>query len=395
MSLKRSIIESIVRLRACFARTAKSRPASPRSIFILRNNDIGDLMIVTPIFEALKKHFPATQIIAGTGKWNLPILQNNPFLDRVIEINAPWHNRFVCPVPHRSLRGLRHSLDYIWHSHEAKELKALDCDIGIDILGSPEGALVLMRVGIPWRLGVNGYAGGHSACQQTVAHDEAIQVGRSALRFAELLGATRLPENRPQLFLTQQERNLAIDTWHSLNHPSQSRFKRIVIAPGGGVAEKCWPRESYQKLAALLRSSPNVQIIIVGNQSDYELGEYVRGESETVVNLCGKTSLRETFALVWAADGVACNSSMVLHTAAAFDKPTLVLLGSTFQSARKHKRLWGYGRNDVHLGRDPERDRIFTPDEAMSVAAVQFDLRKLAPTSSNEPNSVPSLSDTP
>ncbi len=40
--------------------------------------------------------------------------------------------------------------------------------------------------------------------------------------------------------------------------------------------------------------------------------------------------LRETFALIAAADGVVCNSSLLLHVAAAFSRPTLVLLGAAF-----------------------------------------------------------------
>ena len=329
-------------------------------------------MIVTPIFEALKRRFPTTDIVAGIGRWNLPVLVGNPFLDRVIEINAPWHNRFVCPVPHRSLRGLMRSLDYIWHSQEADQLEALSCDIGIDILGSPEGSLLMMRAGIPWRLGVKGYAGGQSACQQTIDCDETIQVGRAALRFVELLGATSLPETHPQLYLTQQEKNQATQTWLALNSHGSVGFKRIIIAPGGGVVKKCWPRESYHKLAASVTSSPNIQIAIVGSQSDCELGEFVRGGLSRVANLCGKTSLRETFALVWAADGVICNSSMILHTAAAFCKPTVVLLGETFNSAKGHKCNWGYGPNDLHLGREPDCNRIFTPDEVLPIVCSHF-----------------------
>lgn len=370
MSLKRSAVEAVVGLRACFAQTAKVQPVTPRSIFVLRNNDIGDLVIVTPIFEALKRRFPKTRIIAGIGSWNLPVLANNPYLDQVIEINAPWHNKFVCRAPHGSLRGLIRSLFYISCSQEANKLKTLRCSIGVDILGSPEGSLLMLSAGIPWRLGMNGYAGGHSACQQIVTFDEDKNVGRTALRFAELLGATNLPESRPQLFLTEQEKDQAVETWNKLN--LQGTAKRILIAPGGGFVEKCWPREHFQKLTEWLESLPNVQIMIVGSRSDFDLGEYVRHGSKQVTNLCGKTSLRETFALVWASDGVICNSSMALHTAAAFDKPTVVLLGRTFCSAEKHKSIWGYGVNDLHLGRERERNKICTVEEAIPIICSHF-----------------------
>ena len=67
--------------------------------------------------------------------------------------------------------------------------------------------------------------------------------------------------------------------------------------------------------------------------------------------------LRETFALVAAADGVVCNSSMLMHVAAAFGKPTVVLLGPSFPSARQHQAQWGYPGTCWSLGREAgERD---------------------------------------
>lgn len=374
MSLKRLLTENATRLVAGFAQNAKVSPSQPRSIFILRNNDIGDLLAITPLFAALKQTFPRAEIVAGIGDWNRAVLQNNPWVDRVLPINAPWHNKQVCRLPHNSPRGLLHSVRYIYTSDEIRRLKDARCDIGIDVLGSPEGSLLLMRAGIPWRLGVNGYAGGHSACQQTVTFSEHIQVGRAVLKFAELLGAKQLPDNRPQLFLTRLEQEQALKTWNTLNPSGTKLPKRIVLAPGGGFAEKCWPREYYQKLAAQLTQQPNVQVMILGGPADYELGELVKGGSNRITNLCGKTSLRETFALIGAADGVVCNSSMVSHTAAAFDKPTVVMLGKTFDSAQSHKQLWGYGTNDVHLGRDPDRDQIFTPEEVWPVLIKHFRL---------------------
>ena len=141
------------------------------------------------------------------------------------------------------------ALRYIAASEESKEplAKRNPGVIGTDVLGSAFGSLLLMRAGISFRLGVRGYAGGHSAAQGCVIYDEREHVGRGALRFAELLGATDLPENRPQLFP---------------DSPPQTR-NTVVIAPGGGFAGKCWPLENYVELARLL---VGVKIILTGGK---------------------------------------------------------------------------------------------------------------------------------
>jgi ADP-heptose:LPS heptosyltransferase len=374
MNWKRGLIESVVRGAGCFGARAAKQPEHPSAVFVLRNNDIGDLLIITPLFEALKRLFPRAQIIAGIGGWNQEVLRNNPWVDQVVQINAPWHNKQICKHPHNSPRGFVKSLHYIFTSNEVRHIKNLHCDIAIDVLGSPEGSLMMIRAGIPWRLGVKGYAGGYSGCQQNVAFDEETQVGRASLRFAELLGATSLPESRPQLFLTEQEKAQALKTWSALSQQNATKFKRILIAPGGGFLEKCWPREDYQRLVAQFAFQPDIQIAIIGSRSDYELGEFIKGASTPVANLCGKTSLRETFALVWASEGVICNGSMILHAAAAFDKPTIVLLGKMFDSAQKHKQLWGYGANDLHLGLESGRNTMFTVEEAIPIINSHFGL---------------------
>ena len=320
MSWKRTAIEAVCRFTSAFAPRASHRPGNPRSIFVLRNNDIGDLLVVTPLFAALRRAFPEARIIAGIGGWNFETLRDNPHVDEILPLNAPWHNGRVRP------QYLARSLLYIARSGEAGALTQRHCDIGIDVLGSPPGSLLLMRAGIPWRLGVRGYAGGDSAAQQCATFDSHEHVGRAALRFAELLGATELPENRPQIYLPAEP----------VQHGA------IVVAPGGGFAEKCWPLAHF---AALLDRLAPYRVMIVGGKSDAEAGAWlVRGRAN-VTDHTGRNSLRETFEIIAGARAVICNSSMAMHAAAAFRLPCLVLLGGFFHDSVQHAAQWAYSGN--------------------------------------------------
>jgi heptosyltransferase-2 len=330
----------LVRGCALAAPRAKEPPVEPRSIFVLRNNDIGDLLVVTPLFEALKRRFPRAKIAAGAGSWNFDVIKNNPFVDEFLPVNAPWHNGRVRP------QGVAASLRYIFRSGEAAALAERRFDIGIDVLGSPQGSLLLMRAGIPWRLGVRGYAGGHSAAQQCVQYDEHGHVGRAALRFAELLGAGELPENRPQLYPDQPP----ADEGH------------VIIAPGGGFAEKRWPAERFAALAGLLRGFP---VVVVGGAADRAAGARIAQAGPHVEDRTGQLSLRGTFDSIAAARLVICNSSMAMHAAAAFRKPCVVVLGPWYSSASAHQAQWGHAET-VMLGRDAGRGEIFTTEEVFA-----------------------------
>jgi heptosyltransferase-2 len=356
------VAEALVRAAALAAPREAQLPSEPRSIFVLRNNDIGDLLVVTPLFEALRRLFPAAHLAVGVGRWNLPCLRGNPHLSEILLAEAPWFNKFV---PRQS--PIR-SLAWICRSRQAREIAGRGFQIGIDVLGSRWGSLLLLRARIPFRLGVCDYAGGHTAVQACVRFNPWEHVGRSALRFAELLGAADLPPCRPQIYLDTAERWAGEACWRQLSEKDSehgSRAVRVVIGPGGGLAVKCWPLESFAALAGLLPQ--NAVIAVAGGPRDRESGDRIAAAAPRARNLAGHLSLRETFALVAAADLVVCNSSMLMHAAAAFHRPTLVLLGPSFASARQHDAQWGYPETCRSLGREPgERETVAAPEEALA-----------------------------
>jgi heptosyltransferase-2 len=324
-------------LNRLFAAEVSEPPQELETIFILRNNDISDLLVVTPLFEALKKKFPKAKLLVGIGRWNREVLIANPYVTKILELKAPWHNNFVAN------QGVSNALRYIYRSPEVRAVKEAMADVGIDVLGSGFGSLLMMKAQIPYRLGVRGYAGGNSAAQRCVVYRGDEHVGRQALRFAELLGCTDLPENRPQIFLDRPPKP----------------HGALVIAPGAGLPEKSWPIEYFSELARLLN---DCTMTIIGSRNDAQFSSQILNKNPNTHNLTGRLSLREAFAMIVGAKLVISNSSMAMHAAAAFRRPAVVVLGQVFESAAAHHRQWGYPETVV-LGRDENRDQNFTPEE--------------------------------
>lgn len=331
-------------------------PAVPGSIFVLRNNDIGDVLVITPLFDALRRRFPTARIVAGVGPWSADVLRGNPYVSEVLTVQAPWFNKYTRDV------GPAGRLAYLWRSPEVRALRDRGFDVGIDVLGSAWGALLLLRAGIPCRLGVRGYAGGHAATHFAVRYDPREHVGRSALRFAELLGATEFPEPRPQIFLSAAEREAGERLW------SGERKRRVVVAPGGGLAVKLWPRERFVSLLRRLGELGDIEVAVVGGPMEHGWADELAAGIPGARSLLG-LGLRETFALVAAADLVLCNSSLLLHVAAAFRRPTVALLGESFPSASGHQAQWGYPGTCRSLGPEPgDGGSLATPEEALAAA---------------------------
>lgn len=308
----------------------------PKSIFVLRNNDLGDVLVATPLLSGLRKSFPSAKIAIGVGDWAKSLLENNPDIDKIITCNAPWHNKQICRYPANSPKTFIEGLFYSLFSKEARYLKKEKFSHGIDILGSRQGSWLLRNVGIPNRFGVKGYAGGDNWCKKCVLFEENRKVAEAALEFLKLLGSNEKIEPRPKIFLTKNEIKEAEQRWNTCD----IKKKKIIIAPGGGFPEKCWGDENYNELANLLIKDPNLSILIIGSNEDRARIEIQ--ESDRLMNCCGSLSLRESAAMVSQSDFVITNTSLCMHLAGAFEVPSLTLLGDWYDSAKLHHEQWGY-----------------------------------------------------
>lgn len=52
-------------------------------ILVIRRDNIGDLVCTTPLFTALRRHFPGARIEALVNSYNAPIILHNPEIDQV------------------------------------------------------------------------------------------------------------------------------------------------------------------------------------------------------------------------------------------------------------------------------------------------------------------------
>ena len=363
MSWKRSLLDGFLGGFATVAAPRRISPTPPAAVFVLRNNDLGDVLTVTPLFDALKRLWPQTRVLAGVGDWARPLLAHNPHVDEILSLNAPWHNHQTARHPPNSLRGLAAAVRYIVSSAEVRAVRSRRADVGIDVLGSPPGALLLLRAGIPRRIGVRGYAGGATACTGAIVYSENEYVGRSALRQAELLGLPegRWPSVRPQVFLTPAERATAAGVWGSAT-PAQ----RLLVGLGGGYPEKCWPVAHLRSLLEMLDRQDRWTIRLVGGPRDRDSGAELAQGLSSVKNLAGSVGLRDTVALAATAGRVVCNSSFVMHAAAAFDRPAVITLGPVYASARAHAAQWSCNPRALVLGPEPESPRVASPEAVAS-----------------------------
>lgn len=312
-------------------------------IWLLRNNDLGDVLMATPLLYGLKQTFPDHKVVAAVGPWAVPLLENNPSVDEIMPVSAPWHNKQTQRYSQNTLRGLASSLVYLMCSSEVSRLRSYRAAIGIDVLGSPPGALMMLIGGTGHLYGVRGYAGGESLCDACIDFRDDAHVASSALGFLDLLGVRSDFPTRPRIYLKDHELQIAETVW--LQAGTEDR--RLLLAPGAGLPDKAWPERCFRRVLESLETK-GIRVILVGSSQDRALCGRLAAGLNGVTDLGGKTNLRETLGLVATGSDVICNSSFIMHAAAAFSRPTMVCLGPSLQGDSDHMAKWGHA-GQVHV----------------------------------------------
>ena len=98
-----------------------------------------------------------------------------------------------------------------------------------------------------------------------------------------------------------------------------------VLIPGTNWATKRWPVEKFAKLVEPLRQRFGLHSIVIGGPGDTQLAAGIANATD----LTGKTTLRQTIALLERADLVIAHDSGPMHIASAIGRPLVALFGPT------------------------------------------------------------------
>ncbi|MBK7140568.1 MAG: glycosyltransferase family 9 protein [bacterium] len=131
----------------------------------------------------------------------------------------------------------------------------------------------------------------------------------------------------PKIFLTEEDAHQALELLAARGVEAGTPY--AVIAFQSVAESRRWGLEKYTELVKRLRKFHNLQTMLVGGEADQRAGEtIVQDAAAGAINLAGKTTLRETAAIMAGAKVFIGNDSGPAHLAAAVGIPFVVLSGA-------------------------------------------------------------------
>ena len=284
-----------------------------REILVRGPNWLGDLVMSTPGFRALRAGFPEARISLQVRPGLAPLIAGAPWFDDVLPLRS-YHSGTVA------------------FAREAAELRRRHFDLGLCIPDSWSSAL-LMRAGSVTRIA--GYARRGRGFLLAPAVRAPAHWGRRRMvsreRFVlDLVGALGCPERGThlELFTTPEEEaradRLGVERGLDLAVPT------VALAPGASFgSSKLWPAESFSQVGDAA-CAHGAHVVVLGAGAETALADrVVAGMRAPASTLAGATDLGSLKAVLRRCRVLVCNDAGARHVAVAFGVPCVVLMGPT------------------------------------------------------------------
>ncbi|MFN0135237.1 MAG: lipopolysaccharide heptosyltransferase I [Phycisphaerae bacterium] len=290
----------------------------PTRILIIKPSSLGDIVHALPVLAALRGRYPAAHIawLVGTGFQSL--LAGHPMIDELIPFDRAHYGKI--------LRSPRAMIDFC---RFVAMLRRAHYDLVIDLQGLLRSGIITWFSRARVRVGfADAREGATLFYSQRVAPDaSAIHAVEKNVAFARAIG---LHIDAPEfpLGITAAERTSATMLLHSAAGRPVEKF--VAMLPGARWETKTWPAEHFARVIDGMHAAGSPPIVLLGAPSEKPTADAIRNlTASPVIDLVGKTNLRQLAAMLEMCERVVCLDSGPMHIAAALGKPIVALFGPT------------------------------------------------------------------
>ncbi|MGD0552389.1 MAG: glycosyltransferase family 9 protein [Sedimentisphaerales bacterium] len=288
----------------------------PRRILIIKPSALGDIILALPALLALKRSFPGAKISWFVRPEFAPLITGHPYISDIILFDRRKLSKWWCSP------GSFNALSLL-----VKQLRAGKFDLVFDFQG-------LFRTGFfSWVTGSKrrfGMAGARELAH--LFYTDKISQDASSVHlvdyYLKMVTSAGTKQGEAEFKLPQDAG--AAEKIDKLLKSQGVNGGYAVIVPGAAQPNKRWPIERFAELAGKISERFGLSIVATGSQGEREYIEAIQTGGKTrVINLAGKTAVRELIPLMKNASLVVSNDTGPGHIAAAMGVPIVMIFGPT------------------------------------------------------------------
>ena len=303
--------------------------SAQENILVIKHGALGDIIIATASFEAIRRQHPKAHIVCLTTKPYAELLSHSPYFNEIwVDSKPRLHQRKATKRLKTRLNSLKWGFVYDMQTSQRSS-----------------GYWWLFKRPKPRFSGVARFAS-HAYKDKARHGKHALTNNKLQLEIAGI-DDVRLPDLR----------------WLQADVSAIKPNKPYILLVPGGAAhrpEKRWPADQFAALASELADKKLIPLLI-GGKAEHEAMEVIAKRVPNAVNLCGKTTIAELAVLARDAFLAIGNDTGPMHVIAASRCPSVVL----FSKASSPKRSAPPGEHVHSIQRDSLAD--LAVDEVLTV----------------------------
>ncbi len=294
-------------------------------ILLFKIGAIGDTLMTTPLIRQLRNNFPHAQIDYLIGEHSYGVLDGNKHLDTVIKFDEKiffekdfkrWMKLIF------KIRKRNYDVIFVLDKHWIFNLTSF-------------------MFGIKKRVGFDRYGEGKFLTYKIPYFGRKHEI----FYYLDLLRGLGVEPNyndwEMEIFLSDKYLEFAERFW---NENNLNNNVVVGVCPGGannvGVGDddlRRWDTIKYIELIKKLKER-GFEVLLIGGKTDKEIEEIILKEVKCI-SAIGKTSLKESAALLKKCDVVVCNDSGPMHLASSVNNKVVSIFGPTHpcEKAPLHK----------------------------------------------------------
>jgi heptosyltransferase-3 len=314
--------------------------AGIKKILVIKLRHIGDVLLTVPVFRALKETFPDAHITALVNSGTEDVLKGNQMITEIL-------------VMDRSIKRLSPIRRYAKEMAFLKNIRVNGFDMTVDLTGGDRAAVISISSGAKYRLGWRSKKG--IACKKYAythlsAPDGNKHMVLQNLEIVSQFGITT-KDLSVNFYIPDEDRAFAKNI---LKKSSADKNAGIVhIHPTSRWLFKCWKDEymaevigwlldrgivvivtsspdkkeadKAKKILSLVSSRLTTHSSCITNPSPHHFNKV--GEGGILIDLCGKTTIKQLGAISEISDLFFGVDSAPMHIAAAVGTPVIALFG--------------------------------------------------------------------
>ncbi len=313
-------------------------------ILIIKLDEIGDTILVSPFIRELRKNFPAAVITIIVKPKNYGLLEFCPYVDRVLTFDVKFNKLFR--VFQQYLRIYALGKNHLWK--EKYELCIIPRWDGDDLLSVPLAYLS----GSKNVLGYDQQNGSESLLTIRLKKNKVQHEVLQSLDIISYLGG-KTTDTRLEFWPGKEDINYAQSIIGKTK--KNKDMKSIAIAPGALWPTRRWDIKSYAALVNKIVNECNDKFLFVllGSKEEISLANYIitNNAIADILSQMGIT-LRQTAALVEQCELFIGNNSGLAHIAASVGTPGITIFShpqsgnASFHNSPERFKPW-YSKNVI------------------------------------------------